>query len=111
MLQETIAIGAVHKPNIKDFSVFNTLLHSCSEAVIIIFRLHDCHGQIGFIVQKVICFLSLTASCNISTNDYSTVCKIIFHLDLTLFIPAGSFDSRSNELKFNVFFGHFVFSH
>ena len=111
MFQETIAIGAVHKPNIKDFSIFDTLLHSCPEAVVIIFRFHDCQGQIGFIVQKVICFLPLATGGHVSANDHPAIREIVFHFDLALPVPSSSFNRRSNELKLNILLSHFAFFH
>ena len=47
MFQETISIGTINERYIKTLSIFNTLLHTCSETMTIILGFYDCQREVG----------------------------------------------------------------
>ena len=97
MLQETVAIRAVHKRNVQHLGVFDGLLHPGSNAVPVIFRLDDSQWNIGLVVEQIVSALSFASGSNITTDDNTTVREVVLHADLLLPVPASALNGWGNN--------------
>ena len=111
VFQETVAIRAVHKRNVKHLGVFDGLLHPRTNAVFVVLRLDDSQRDIGLVVKQIVCALSLSSGGDISADDDTTVREVVLHADLLLPVPASALNGWGNKLKFDVLLSHFMFFH
>lgn len=97
MLQETVAIRAVHKRNVQHLGVFDGLLHPGSNAVPVIFRLDDSQWNIGLVVEQIVSALSFASGSNITTDDNTTVREVVAAKEIlkALDLREGAIDIRS----------------
>ena len=54
MLQEGVAVGAVHEGDIQHFGAIQRLLHAVADGVIIVLRLDEGQGDVGLVIEDVV---------------------------------------------------------
>jgi len=108
VFEKRLAIGAVSERNIEHLRVFDGLLHAIANAERRLFGLDDCKRQVVGKAQQIIGFFLRPAFGMLSLDVHTSVRKRILHANLRLFIPAGAFDGRRNQLQLHIFFGELM---
>ena len=103
MLDESLTVGTICKRNVKNFSVFNCLLHPASDRFACVFGLNNGDWLIIMSEQKIVCPLLCLAVMYVSIEYDTTVREGIFHTDVLL-VPPFLLNGRSDIAVLYVLF-------
>lgn len=82
VFEEGIAIAGIGEGYIQDFGVFESLLHSGTDGMVVVFSFDDGDWDIGFIEQKIIGFFRLASLDRFPSDNDTSFGEIFFLANL-----------------------------
>ena len=111
MLQESIAIRAVSERDIQYLGVFQCLAHASANRVVVVLRLHNRKGEVGFVREDEVGLFGFAAFDPFAANDHPAFRKIGLLTNLRHHIPLARNNRRQDEFRANVGFSERFFVH
>ena len=97
MFEEGVAIGAVGKGNVEDLGVFERLLHTGADGMIVVFRFDDGDRDARLVEKKVVGLLGFAALDRLAANDDTALREIDLLPKLGHHIPFAAVDRPVRE--------------
>ena len=66
------------------------MLHATTHSMLIVFSFYNCNG-FAFMVEKIVGFFTFGNRMSSASNDYPTVCEIIFFTHVHSYFPTFVF--------------------
>lgn len=104
MLKKGVPIGGKSQGDIQHGCIFEGLLHSMADSMVIILGLNNGDGDVRLIIQNIINTFGSAPGDGITTDIDAAIGQGNFFQKLGLGIPSGSFQSRCNEFGANIAF-------
>ncbi len=102
---ETVAVGRKDEWDIKGCSIFQSLLHSVTDVMVVILGFYKGDGDVGFVVKDAVSAFGFSAGHQLSADDNPTLGETHFLANLGHLIPPCLLYGGNDELGANVAFG------
>ena len=104
MKKKAVAVGAEDKRNIEGMAVVQSLLHACTQRMVVVLGLNDSNRTVRLVVENIVgpFDLLLVADGHVAANTNWAVREGFLLADLLHLVPACMFQCRRDKLGANV---------